>query len=192
MASEQSSSDPLLEEKGLIRKNVLTIRNSLSLSSRLEKSETIAKKLEKTEAFKKAGHVLFYYTLGSEVNTLPLIEKYLGKKTIYLPKLISNDHFIAVPLLDMKSLGKNRYGIPEPLGEKEAAEIDCIILPGSAFDRLGNRLGMGKGYYDRFLRRFPKAKKIALAFEEQMLDRVPKEKYDVPVDLIITDRRTYP
>ena len=72
----------------------------------------------------------------------------------------------------------------------EFDDIDCIIVPGAAFDRSGNRLGLGGGYYDKFLERVPAAYRIALAFNYQIIDKIPTESHDAQVDLILTEMET--
>ncbi len=182
-------------DKKDLRTNNLQIRRSLPADEREQKSLEITRKLENLDLFKNADHILFYYTHGSEVDTVPLINKWAGKKQIYLPKLKGENQFIALPFHNFDALKKNHYGIPEPIEHEDdkghEKKLDLIIIPGAAFDRKCNRLGMGKGFYDRYLSKLPNVKKIALAFEEQMLDKVPKDKYDKSVDLIITDKEMY-
>ena len=177
--------------KEVLRKKGLEIRRGLSEKVRFEKSEKILKKLEEHEWFKAAKHVLFYYELSNEVNVSPLIEKYSELKTIYLPKVVSETHFEIIPLSKETEMKKGAYKINEPRGEASSINPDLIIIPGVAFDKEGNRLGMGKGYYDRYLKKVRSVKKIGLAFEEQMLESIPKEPYDIPVDIIITDQTIY-
>ena len=86
-------------------------------------------------------------------------------------------------------------GIPEPdpVCSEEVApeEIDLVICPGAAFDRECTRLGMGGGYYDRFLPRCGKAAVILAAFEAQRADRLPREQWDIPMDRVVTEERIY-
>lgn len=182
-------------DKKDLRTNILQIRKDIPAHTREQKSLEIKKRLENSELFQNADHILFYYTHGSEVDTIPLINKWADKKNIYLPKLKNEEEFIALPFCNFDTLEKNLYGIPEPIQKKEDGKyekkLDLIIIPGSAFDKNCNRLGMGKGFYDRYLNSNPNIPKIALAFEEQILDKVPKDTYDVPVDFIITDQNIY-
>lgn len=184
-----------MAEKKDLRTNSLQIRKALSAEDREEKSRKIGKKLEGLDMFKNADHVLFYYTHGSEVDTVPLINKWTNKKQIYLPKLKSENEFVALPFHNFDALQKGIYDIPEPIEHKEKGgyekKLDLVIVPGAAFDRKCNRLGMGKGFYDRYLSQLANVPKIALAFEEQILDEVPKDSYDVPIDIIITDQNIY-
>ena len=183
-----------MSNKKVIRQNQIEIRNAIDPSVRALKNIEIAKKLESLDLIKDAQHVLFYYTNGSEVDTLPLIEKWSKKKTIYLPKIIGKNEFYALPFTNFSELQKGPYAIPEPMGEAEGKmedKLDLIILPGVASDTFGTRLGMGKGFYDRYLSHLHKGPKIALAYSAQMLDQLPKDPYDEPTDIIITDKEIY-
>ena len=183
-----------MANKNDIRKKVLALRNRLPKKIRATKCLLIQKKLESLDAFKRARHILFYYTHGSEVDTVPLIKGHLEDKVLYLPKLMNKNNFIALPFKTMRSLKKGMFGIPEPVPGEEVNEfppLDMIIVPGVAFDKSGSRIGMGKGYYDRFLKAFAGVPRVALAFEEQILDRVPKDPYDEIVDLVLTDQAAY-
>ena len=182
-----------MQTKAIIRKKYLQIRKNLTSDERCKKSQIITEKLEKLEVFQKAQHVLFYYTHDTEVDTVPLIQKYLQKKQLYLP-VTSKDKIIhPIPINYPPKLTKGLYGIQEPVIEKNKLKngyndlIDLIIVPGIAFDNQGNRIGYGKGYYDRFLHQYHTTPKVALAFKEQMLDCIPKDPYDEAVDFIITE-----
>ena len=100
-----------------------------------------------------------------------------------------------MPLSLPLSLKKNFYGIPEPDSEDVNSvyddKVEIIITPGVAFDKKGGRIGMGKGFYDKYFESNPKPVKIGLAFEEQVFDSVPSDEKDKPVDFIITDKNIY-
>ncbi|MFH1012428.1 MAG: 5-formyltetrahydrofolate cyclo-ligase [Candidatus Peregrinibacteria bacterium] len=180
-----------MKTKNEIRQKALKTRNGLPPDLRREKSGKIAQALESLEEFKRAHDVLFYYAVGSEVETKPLIEKYLKEKRLYLPAIQNENEFHAVSTGTALHLTKGQKGIPEPQGGGEAKTLDLILVPGVAFDQKGGRLGTGKGYYDRFLKRYPHALKIGLAYREQMVENVPQDPYDVPVDRIITDQKQF-
>ena len=103
-----------------------------------------------------------------------------------------------IPLLIQnpeKDLVPGYYGIPEPDPQKslrvDPREIDAAVIPGSVFDIHGGRLGYGGGYYDRFLvNDAPQAKRIGLAFEMQVVENVPVQPHDQPLDILITEKRT--
>lgn len=94
-----------------------------------------------------------------------------------------------MPIRDASFVAK-RYGVPEPDPEVSTgvcvSEIDVVLVPGMAFDRAGRRLGRGGGFYDRFLALIPQAVRIGIAFEEQVVDRVPSESHDQSIDLLVT------
>lgn len=178
-----------------IRSKSLTLRNSISEVMRAQKSKKIIDQLEELSIYKNAKHILFYYSIGSEVDTIPLINKYVKEKKIYLPKLIGKNKFIALPFHNFDIMNKGEFEIPEPIqregGETYEGKLDLVIVPGVGFDESGNRIGMGKGFYDRYLSNLPHVKRIALAFEEQMLESIPKDQYDEQVNVIITDENIY-
>jgi 5-formyltetrahydrofolate cyclo-ligase len=184
-----------MENKISLRNTALSLRNSISSEERAGKSKIIARKLEDLDVFKKAKHILFYFSIGSEVSTIPIIGDWSDKKRLYLPKLINESEFIALPFRGFERLKKGAYGIPEPDFQDKSGpfrgDLDLIIVPGVAFDKNGSRLGMGKGFYDRYLAKLDSVPGIGLAFEEQILADIPKEPYDKPVDILITDKNIY-
>ncbi len=153
------------------------------------KSGAVEKLLVELPEFRNAGTALFYYPRNSEVDTRNLMKNWILLNELYLPKLEKDNSFKAIRCRNLTAMDAGRYGIPEPSGNEEAGRLEIIIIPGLAFDESGNRIGMGKGYYDRFLSRQKGAVKIALAYESQILAGIPKEPYDVPVDMIVTEKR---
>ena len=130
------------------------------------------------------------------MQTLSLIEKALAdKKEVYLPKVSTASNQIEVFQISdaNQDLKKGFYGILEPNQKKsvDPNQIDLFILPGLAFDLKGGRLGRGKGMFDQFLASLSDRKKafIGLAFECQMVSKVPSEKHDIQVFQIITEKR---
>lgn len=172
-----------------LRKKALELRRGIPETVRQEKSAKIMNHLESLPLFKKASKVLFYYTNQEEVDVLPLIDRWKVKKEIYLPTLMKGDIFKATKMEEGMPLIKNIYRIPEPENTSEATDLDLILVPGVAFDENGARLGMGKGYYDRFLKTQKGVFKIGLAYIEQILAGIPQNAYDENVDMIITDKR---
>ena len=107
-------------------------------------------------------------------------------KVLVLPKVIDKETMIAIE--DKNQYIISPFGNKEPNGEEYRGNIDVIITPGVAFDRNKNRVGFGRGYYDRFFLKYPNAKKIAIAFEEQIIDEdIETDKYDKKVDILITE-----
>lgn len=126
-----------------------------------------------------------YLSFGLEAPTDKLIERLKADgHTVYCPR-IENGEMVAV--LHGEEFTLSSYGIYEPLGESYQGEIDIAVIPFLAVDRRGNRLGYGKGYYDRFLKN-SKAKRVAYGYGFQVVNNVPSEAWDERMDLIVTDK----
>ena len=150
-------------------------------------SDKIFEKLLQNEYFKNAKTVMSYMDFKNEVKTDKINDfiKNSGK-ILVLPKVINKETMIAIE--DKNQYIVSPFGNKEPDGEEYRGNIDVIITPGIAFDRDKNRVGFGRGYYDRFFVKYPNAKKIAIAFEEQIIDEgIETDKYDKKVDVLITE-----
>lgn len=130
---------------------------------------------------------MLYHSLSDEVDTHAFIRKWSRKKRILLPVVIGDNLELRI-YTGPEDLAIGAYGIEEPIGEPftDFAAIDFIAVPGVAFDRSGNRLGRGKGYYDRLLPRIPSAFKAGICFPFQLVEEVPAESFDIRMDEIIT------
>jgi len=169
-----------------------TLRSKLLARLKIEKEEErrnksrlIQKKLFRTKLFKKAKTVMFYIAFDGEVNTQEMIReaRKLGKKVV-VPVCRKDKTMRPCVLKEGALLKKGLYGIGEPTNREYVSpdRIDLVIAPGVAFDKKGNRLGRGKGYYDRFLKTLPNGKTcIGLAFNFQILPQVPANDMDVAV-----------
>ncbi len=183
----------IMDSKPKIRSKALKLRKTFSDSDRLLRDARIFANLESLDCFRRSHHVLFYWSVEGEVDTHALIDKTIAEKQLYLPVSRGKSHMQAVPIRRPFRLKKGREGIPEPRDSTPNSlfdrRIELVVVPGLAFDPKGNRLGMGKGYYDRYLASVPHAVRVALAYEEQLLDSLPKDAYDEPMHWIVTDRR---
>ena len=182
--------------KKILRKKVLKKRDSIPISERKRKDNLIGHSLFSLPEFKSAKTVLFYASFRTEVDTSGLIEESLKMgKAIFLPKVDRISHRLRLyEIKNLRELSPGCMGIPEPsLPEnrlREIKDVDLIIIPGVGFDRSGNRLGYGAGYYDILLSDVKKKVPfIALAYTEQILDSIPPENHDVRVDMIVTDEQ---
>ncbi len=184
-----------MKDKVKIRQKLLKWRSQLPDKQRAEKNKRISCQLEQLEVFKDAQHILFYYSVNGEVDTTALIDKYINSKQLYLPVVDGKSKFQAIPIKSPLDLKTGFEKVPEPTGIEASSvydnAVELIVIPGVGFDRKGNRLGMGKGYYDRYLQKQKGKLKVVLAYEEQVLDSIPKENYDEPVDIIVTDQSVY-
>ncbi len=135
--------------------------------------------------FRKARTVLLYHSLNDEVFTHEFIEAWKEKKRILLP-VVSGDWLELREYSGIQQTTPGSYGITEPLGTPftRYEEIDLVVVPGVAFDLRKNRLGRGKGYYDRLLP-LVKAYKIGICFPFQVVEDIPVEEFDVCMDEIV-------
>ncbi|MFQ5588276.1 MAG: 5-formyltetrahydrofolate cyclo-ligase [Nitrospiria bacterium] len=186
-----------LEIKQLIRRKQRLLRAALSTTDRQLKSREIANRLIGSSPFKKAGSIHLYLSIQDEVSTTQLVDAaHQLTKRIAVPVVDAHNRNLAFSELSSTKadiLETGPFGVlqPRPRFRKpmRVDEIDLWVLPGLAFDVRGNRLGYGGGYYDRVLHRHQKPV-IALAFEIQIVPQLPVETTDVPMDLIMTERRT--
>lgn len=150
-------------------------------------SAKILAALEAHPAFRAAETVLLYHSLNDEVDTHDFIRKWSKKKQILLPVVVGNELELRL-YTGPEDMQIGSYGIEEPMGETytDYESIDFIVVPGVAFDRKGNRLGRGKGYYDRLLPHIPSAYKAGICFPFQLVEEVPAEPHDIRMDIIIT------
>ena len=174
-----------------IRDSIQKQRDSLSKEKVLELSKKIGHNLLNLKWYKKAKSVMYFVSFNNEAHTHDLIKNAFGKKIVIVPKIV-NRQIEPSMIIDFDNLiSSGKFGILEPIELMKIAykNIDLILVVGIAFDKEGYRLGYGLGYYDKLLTKVPKAVKIGLAFDFQIVDKLPREQYDVPVDLIVTDER---
>jgi 5-formyltetrahydrofolate cyclo-ligase len=179
--------------KNEIRKKMRILLSLQSDEERQQKSINIAESLFSLDEYKGAQEIALYMAFGFEVHTHGIINAaFLSGKKVYVPRVDEKKKCIS--LHEISSLGDlvpGYMGIPEPKTCKDAFDplkIQLVIVPGLAFDSRGRRLGRGKGMFDRLLRKM-KCPKIALAFDFQVIEAVPRASHDVPVDLIVTEKR---
>lgn len=144
--------------------------------------------VEEDECFRRADVVLAYWSMDDEVYSHDFVCKWAGRKTILLPCVRGEE-------LDIRYFdGKEKlcpgegYAIPEPVGKlfTELDRIDMILVPGVAFTGSGERIGRGKGYYDKILKQ-TKAYKLGICFDFQLLEELPMEEHDVKMDRVVCD-----
>lgn len=174
--------------KNELRKIVRQRKKEVPLEEKKLRSEKIMKQLEKTTEFRKAGTVLLYWSMDDEVYTQDLVQQYAGKKNILLPA-VDGDNLRIKQFRGIENLqAGEQFGIGEPTGEDftDYSGIELIVVPGVAFDTHCNRMGRGRGYYDKLLST-AEACKIGVAFDFQIFDEVPTEEFDVKMDMVIAE-----
>ena len=195
------AADKAAQRKAL-RKEKVKARESLTPEQRQEKSRRICENILNTPEFRAARTVMIYKFVKGEVQLTALEEANEAlpaeeRKTLLYPLCIEERGMLAIAPgsaeLDSPAWKKGAFGIPEPVPEQGRVvppeDIDLVVSPCSAFDESGMRLGMGGGYYDRFLPKCAKADVLLVAFEVQRCEEVPAESWDVPVPCIVTEER---
>lgn len=177
-------------DKKEIRKKIKNMRLMLTEAEKTSAAAAVFERLEKSAPFLMANHILLYHSLPDELSTHAFLEKWGTTKRFYLPRVNGVD--LEILPYEQSRLELGSFHIEEPTGDDlvDPSILELIVTPGVAFDRKGTRLGRGKGYYDRLLAT-TKATKIGVAYHFQMIDELPAEPYDVPVDMVITDRDIY-
>ena len=153
-------------------------------------SEAVSERIEQLHCFQHAHVVMLYYPVHHEVDLRPLLDKYKDEKIILLP-VTHHDYIELRQYVGQENLKAGHYGIPTPQTGTYRGAPDLVIVPGLAFDKDLVRMGRGKGYYDRFLRKLNKVSKIGVCYDFQVSDDVPWSWHDVRMDKVITPSATY-
>lgn len=182
-----------------LRNRYLQRRNDLSVRERKEKSIQVLQNLKKLPEFQKAEEVLIYLNYRSEVETLPFVEELLQQKEkrVFVPKVCGMDiRFFEI--ISMDDVESGYQGILEPkegmieFSVQKPDGKNCImVLPGSVFDRKCNRMGYGKGFYDRFMKLVPQMYGAGLAFDCQVAPAIPIQAHDYRMNALITESGCY-
>ena len=187
---QTSPGNPILEEKNKLRRGLLKKRKDLPPSVSQEKSSLILKVLLSEKAFIDASSVALYFSVNGEVDTREIFKKCIDlEKKVFFPKTRGSD-LAFLRTRNVEELTPGAFAIPEPPADAESArsdELDLVLVPGVAFDLSGNRIGYGKGFYDRFLKDIPRRARFGLAYRFQVLKSVPSNETDVKAGCIITE-----
>lgn len=172
-------------DKRDIRRKIKAMKQMLLESEKAEAAERAFARLEETAAFIMAERILMYHSLPDELSTHGFLRKWGSRKHFYLPRV--NGVNLDILPYEESRLELGAFHIEEPTGNDtvSAEDIELVIVPAVAFDRKGNRLGRGKGFYDRLLSE-TKATKIGIAYEFQIVDEIPVEPHDVAMDIVIS------
>lgn len=182
-----------------LRKAIIERRASMSLPTRQTANRVISKRVLAMGGFNDAQTVMAYMSLAAEISTMEIVRAVLAQgKVLILPKV--NRAEKKLDLFRVKNIDSDLtpgiWGILEPDPERcekiSAEDIEFVLVPGLAFDAHCNRLGYGGGYYDRLLEDLgPFASLVAPAFALQIVERVPIEEHDIPLNVIITEEQKY-
>ncbi|MGM0462147.1 MAG: 5-formyltetrahydrofolate cyclo-ligase [Fibrobacterota bacterium] len=185
------------EIKQKIRRRISDTVRAGSLEEQRRAAQEIWHLFFQTSIYAAARTFLVYSGIPGEVDTTPLIKKLkTDNRKILLPYCKKKGILGLGQVADETDVITGAYGIPEPRHINRDTlslnAIDCIIVPGVAFDRNGNRLGRGQGYYDRLIVQKPAAAvTVSPVFPEQIIDEIPRESHDCPVDAVIAPRHIF-
>ncbi|MBA3462528.1 MAG: 5-formyltetrahydrofolate cyclo-ligase [Deltaproteobacteria bacterium] len=193
-------SDPTLpgpRSKRATRQTLRAIRDSLTREERATAAAAIARSTNALIATRlQAGDVLAVYAAkGTEVDTTAIAEDAIRRGiTLTYPRVVAGDRTLVFHAVTAAELAPGQFGLKEPHEDAPVIALDQItafVIPGLAFDREGGRTGWGMGHYDATLALAPSPLRIGLAFECQVIDRVPRDAHDIPMSHVITEVATY-
>jgi 5-formyltetrahydrofolate cyclo-ligase len=175
--------------KSELRRRMREALSRITPEQRQEASAAARDRLCETPLWKNAGLVLLYSPLPDELDLLPLVSANSSDKLFAFPRYHSEEQGYGACVVSdsIRQLHPGRYGILEPIKECEWValnQLDLIMVPGVAFSRRGERLGRGKGFYDRLLRA-TKGTKVGVAFNCQIVDELPLEPHDILLDCVL-------
>lgn len=182
-----------LETKQEIRAQIRKIRAGIGADEWRAATDRIAQKVIESDHFREATDLFCYMDFDGEVGTEHMIaEAWRLGKDIWLPRVSGGEmDFFLVE--SENELVRGAFGILEPSGKSVRApgEDGLVIVPGIAFDREHNRIGYGKGFYDRYLKAHPHLFKLGIAFDIQLVEKIPAEECDCKMDMVVTETLMY-
>ena len=172
-------------DKPSLRRMVSQLKAQMSPEEKTRQADAVFAQVEQLQQFANARTIVAYWSLDDEVQTQRFVEKWYRKKRIFLPVVVG-DELIFRQFTGMADMRKGAFGILEPTGAAltDTTAIDLVIVPGVAFDLQNNRMGRGRGFYDRALQQ-SSAFKIGVAFNCQIFKQIPTFETDIPMDLVV-------
>ncbi|HBX50851.1 MAG TPA: 5-formyltetrahydrofolate cyclo-ligase [Bacteroidales bacterium] len=176
------------EQKNVLRNQIREIKKLYTTEYKAQKSNLIFQQIETMDVFKNADVIMLYWSLPDEVQTHDFILKWHTHKTIILPSVSGNNLLLKqfTGIENMIEGESHRIGEPSSEEYKNSEKIDLIIVPGVAFDKNNNRMGRGRGYYDRLLSP-SNAFKVGVCFDFQFFEEIPAEDFDIKMNHVAHD-----
>lgn len=174
-------------DKAALRREIREKKRAMSEEEIVRRSEKLGQLFTDSQAYREAKTIYGYLPYNQEVRTVPMLEQALKDgKRVAVPK-VYGDTMRFIYLEDFSGLEKSSMGIPEPIADAPVAEdkTALVLMPGLAFTKNGDRMGYGGGFYDRFLAEEPDHPTLALCYEFQMVEKLPTEEFDIPVDTVL-------
>ena len=179
------------QQKTETRRMLKKTRAKLSVATRLNYSNSITEQVLRLDEIKNARMIFIYISYATEVHTHELIKALLDDgKTLAVPKIVDSEFMESESFSSWEDLVPGELGILTPGNSKPCSgPFDVALTPGLGFTLSGHRMGFGRGYYDKWFAQNKVSHKIALAYELQLVDEIPVEDTDVPMDKIVTEQR---
>ncbi len=182
----RKNSTKVFTEKKIIRQQIRELKLLISEAQKYQEADVVFSRIEAFPEFKTAKNILLYWSTADELPTHDIVEKWSLEKQIILPT-VNGEDLVLKRYNSKDRMRSGGLGIEEPdTSEVYTGNVDLIIVPGIAFDKKKNRLGRGKGFYDRFFNMKDNCMKIGVGFEFQLLAEVPSTKMDIRMDKIVT------
>ena len=183
-------------DKNSIRKLIIQRRNSLSNDEQIIASTVICETILNLEIYAQAKKIGLYMAFNNEIDLSRLWQDAItSNKQCYFPKMINENNMIFLPADNIQCLSRNTWGILEPTTSEALScpinQLDLITIPLVVFDENGNRVGMGKGFYDRALADNNTTIKLGVGYDFQKVPQLKPETWDVKLDIIVTEKMVY-
>lgn len=175
-------------DKKTLRSQIKEQKRQMTAHQIESASQRLTELFVATEQYRQAKTVYGYLPYNQEVRTTGLLQRALQEgKRVAVPK-IYGDEMRFIYLDDLSLVEKSSFGIPEPIADEPVADdpTALVLMPGLAFTKRGDRMGYGGGYYDKFLANEPHHPTVALCYDFQIVDRIPTDDYDIPVDIVLS------
>ena len=174
--------------KSELRRQIRDQKRAMTEAQIVSASRQLGEKFAACSQYQAARTIYGYMPYNQEVRTVPMLEQAMRDgKQVAVPK-VYGDTMRFILVTDLTQMEKSDFGIPEPIADGPVANDPeaLVLMPGLAFTARGDRMGYGGGYYDKFLAAEPKHPTVALCYDFQLLQSLPTEAYDIPVDLVLT------
>lgn len=174
-------------DKAALRRQIREQKRAMTEEQIERSSARLAELFASTRQYREAQTIYGYLPYNQEVRTIPMLERALRDgKRVAVPK-VYGDEMKFIYLTDLRQVEKGYAGIPEPIADEPVADDPAalVLMPGLAFTKRGDRMGYGGGFYDKFLAAEQSHPTVALCYQFQIVDQLPTEEYDIPVDCVL-------
>lgn len=174
-------------DKKRLRQQIREKKRTMTEETVVSSSAALGEKFFASVQYRQAKTIYGYLPYNQEVRTVPILEQALADgKRVAVPK-VYGDEMKFIYMTDLSMVEKSDMGIPEPVADGPEGDdpTALVLMPGLAFTTKGDRMGYGGGYYDKFLAREPDHPTVALCYAFQIVESLPTQDHDIPVDLVL-------